>query len=147
MKIEVTFDGKKKVKARMGRHLVMTDKPATSGGDDVAVTPYDLFLTSLATCAGIYIKDFCDYRGFSTDGITLTQTHHMNDMGFATKIDLVINLPEGFPEKYVESLIRVAGLCKVNQQLLSLPELSVKSRVVKKNKHPEISTIHHDILN
>ena len=129
MEIKVTFDGNKKVNAQVGKHLVKTDQPANAGGDDTAATPYGLFLASMATCAGIFIKGFCDNRGISTEGISLTQKHEFNEKGLATKIDVEINLPKSFPEKYIESVIHVANLCKVKQQLLSPPEMTVVSKI------------------
>jgi len=131
MEIIVTFDGNKKVNAQVGKHIVKTDQPANAGGDDTAATPFGLFLASMATCAGIYVKGFCDNRGIPTEGISLTQKHEFNDKGLATKIDVEINLPKDFPEKYVESVIHVAKLCKVKLQLLSPPEMTVISKIAE----------------
>ncbi len=129
MDIKVTFDGNKKVNAQVGNHIVCTDQPINSGGDDTAVSPFELFLASMATCAGIYVKGFCDNRSIPTDGISITQTHQFNEKGMATEIDIIVNLPVGFPEKYVDSIIHVAGLCKVKQHLLNPPVVAVKAIV------------------
>jgi putative redox protein len=131
MEIQVTFDGKKKVNAHVGNHIVKTDQPAYGGGEDTAVSPYELFLASMATCAGIFVKGFCDNRGISSEGITLTQSHEFDEKGFATKIDIIVNLPKDFPEKYIDSVVHVANLCKVKQQLSSPPEMSVTSRITE----------------
>lgn len=130
MDIKVTFDGKKKVNALVGNHIVKTDQPVYGGGENTAVSPYELFLASMATCAGIYVKGFCDNRGINTLGITLTQSHEFDEKGFAKKIDIIINLPKDFPEKYIDSVIHVANLCKVKQQLASPPQMSVKSKII-----------------
>src|SRR5690242_6208835 len=53
--IEVSFPGGKRVDARVGSFVVHTDQPADQGGEGGAVSPFDLFLASLATCAGIYV--------------------------------------------------------------------------------------------
>jgi putative redox protein len=131
MEIKVTFDGNKKVNAQVGKHMVKTDQPANAGGDDTAATPFGLFLASMATCAGIYVKGFCDNRGIPTEGISLTQKHEFNDKGLATRIDVEIYLPKDFPEKYIESVIHVASLCKVKKQLLSPPEMTVISKIAE----------------
>jgi ribosomal protein S12 methylthiotransferase accessory factor len=131
MEIEVYFEGKKQVNARVGRHIIKTDQPMMAGGEDVAPTPYETFLASMATCAGIYVKGFCDNRNIPTDGITLTQSHSFDEKGFAAGIDIMINLPEGFPEKYVDSLIHVANLCKVKQQMSNPPQMNVKAKIGK----------------
>lgn len=125
MDIEVFFEGKKGVNARVRQHIVKTDQPVQAGGDDAAVTPFELFLASLATCAGIYIKGFCDQRGIPTDGIKIVQKHEFNEKGMASSVVLEIRVPKDFPEKYVPSLVSVAGLCKVKQHFAAPPAVSV----------------------
>jgi ribosomal protein S12 methylthiotransferase accessory factor len=131
MDIEVFFEGNKQVNARVGKHIVKTDQPVAGGGDDSAPSPYELFLAAMATCAGIFVKGYCDNRNISTEGITLTQSHRFDEKGFATGIDIMIYLPEGFPEKNIESVIHVANLCKVKQQMLNPPQMTVQAKIGK----------------
>ncbi len=129
MDIKVTFDGNKKVNALVGNHIVCTDQPLNGGGEDSAPSPFELFLASMATCAGIFVKGYCDNRNIPADGITLTQTHEFDEKGLATKIDIIVHLPKDFPEKYIDSVVNVANLCKVKKQLLAVPEMTVKAVV------------------
>ncbi|MEI6854153.1 MAG: OsmC family protein [Bacteroidota bacterium] len=129
MDIKVTFDGNKKVNAQVGRHIVCTDQPVNGGGEDSAPSPFELFLASMATCAGIFVKGYCDNRNIPTEGITLTQTHEFDEKGLATKIEIIVNLPKDFPEKSIDSVVHVAGLCKVKKQMLAVPEMTVKAVV------------------
>ena len=73
--IKITLDGGRKVTAHLndGRQ-VTTDQPVAEGGTNAAPTPFDIFLASLATCAGVYVADFCSHRNIPTDTITLTQS-------------------------------------------------------------------------
>lgn len=125
MNIEVSFEGKKGVNAKIRDHIVKTDQPLQAGGDDQAVTPFELFLASLATCAGIFVKGFCDNRNIPTEGIRIVQKHEFDERGMARHIVIEIKVPEGFPEKYVEALVSVANLCKVKQHLASPPLIEV----------------------
>ena len=65
--MEITFDGDKVITAHLNGHIIRTDKPAEYGGTNSAPAPFELFLASIGTCAGIYIKSFCDKRQISTD--------------------------------------------------------------------------------
>lgn len=127
MDIKVEFNGNKKVNAIVRKHVVKTDQPIMGGGEDSAVSPFELFLASLATCAGIYVKGFCDNRGIDTSGVSLIQHHEFDEKGMLTSVDIDILLPQGFPEKYQEALIHVAGLCKVKQTMANPPAVSVKA--------------------
>jgi ribosomal protein S12 methylthiotransferase accessory factor len=125
MTIDVIFDGNKKINARVGKHIIKTDQPVAGGGEDSAPSPFELFLASIATCAGIYVKGFCDNRGISVEGMKISQIHEFDEKGLVTDIRINIKLPDGFPEKYIDSVINVANLCKVKQTLASPPKISV----------------------
>jgi ribosomal protein S12 methylthiotransferase accessory factor len=71
MEMRIRFPGNKAVSAQFNGFTVLTDQPKESGGDDSAPAPFDLFLASIATCAGIFVLSFCRKRGLSTAGLEL----------------------------------------------------------------------------
>ena len=71
MSIDVYFPGGKKINATVGPFEIRTDQSVQAGGEASAPEPFFLFLGSLATCAGIYVKSFCDHREIPADNITL----------------------------------------------------------------------------
>jgi len=125
MDIKITFPGGKRVDATMGPHLIQTDQPVASGGADSAPAPFDLFLASLATCAGIYVLGFCQARGIPTDGIGLVQHHTYDSQSRLVAVQLELDLPSGFPTRYREAVVRAAAGCKVKKLLASPPAISV----------------------
>ena len=127
MDIEVTFPGGKRVDARVGEYVIATDQPVSLGGEGGAPAPFDLFLASIATCAGIYVLGFCQARGIATEGIKLTQRHEFDDAHKLTAVRLTIELPPGFPEKYVGAVRAAAAGCKVKKVLAAPPEVSVET--------------------
>jgi putative redox protein len=132
MDIEVSFPGKKRVDARLGEFVLRTDQPIEQGGDGSAVAPFDLFLASIATCAGIYVLGFCQARGLSTEGLSLRQ-HVEYDV--ATKlpshVQLDLQLPPSFPEKYRAAVVRAAEGCKVKKTLASPPTIEVSATLAE----------------
>jgi putative redox protein len=130
MKIEVTLDGKKKVSAHFDGFIVSTDQPVSNGGEGTAPAPFDLFLASLATCAGVYIKGFCDNRNIPAEGIKLLQTTENDpETHMVSKVNMEILVPADFPEKYRDALIAVAGKCTVKKHLLNPPAINVFTSV------------------
>jgi ribosomal protein S12 methylthiotransferase accessory factor len=131
MEFTVSFSGKKQVIAHMGEHNIITDQPVYAGGDNECPSPFSLFLASLGTCAGIYVKSFCDQRGIPTNDIKITQRHSFNpSTQMIENVDLVIELPESFPEKYKETVIRAADQCAVKKHLLHPPSINVSTSVM-----------------
>lgn len=130
MKIEVSFEGKKKVNASFNGFTVLTDQPEAGGGNGSAPAPFDLFLASLATCAGIYVKGFCDQRDIPANNIRLFQDMDYDpSTGLISKVHIEIQIPADFPEKYREALVAVAGKCKVKKQMQQTPEFNVFTSV------------------
>ncbi len=125
--IEVSFPGGKRVAALVDGFQVMTDQPVSGGGEGAAPAPFDLYLASLATCAGIYALGFCQARGLSTEGLRLRQLVEQDpETRLPTAIRLELTPPLGFPEKYLGSLTRVVAGCKVKKSIASPPSFSVE---------------------
>ena len=99
--INVRFPGNKKVDAEFGGFVVRTDQPEQSGGDGSAPSPYQLFLASIATCAGIYVLGFCQARGIDASGVKLTQKMEWDEKTHVLKkVWIEIHVPPSFPAKY-----------------------------------------------
>lgn len=129
MEMKIRFPGNKKVAAEFGGFTVMTDQPVEAGGDGSAPAPFDLFLASLGTCAGIFVLSFCRKRDLPTEGLEIVQTAEWNDeTHLVTKVRLEIRLPAGFPEKYRDALISTASLCTVKRHLHQPPAFEIVAK-------------------
>jgi len=128
--IYLKFPGGKRVEATVGKHHIVTDQTLPHGGDDSAPEPFELFLASLATCAGLYVVSFCQARGIPTEGIDLVQHHESDPNGQLSRVELQLRLPRAFPEKYRAAVVRAAEGCKVRKALASPPEVTVSAVIV-----------------
>jgi ribosomal protein S12 methylthiotransferase accessory factor len=127
--IVVTLAGGKRVDAQVGGHLVRTDQPVQGGGEDSAPTPFALFLASMGTCAGIFVAGFCQKRGLPTEGIRIVERIHHGEDGALSGVDLDIEVPASFPEKYRDALVRVADQCSVKRAIQAQPRFEVRTVV------------------
>jgi ribosomal protein S12 methylthiotransferase accessory factor len=127
MEMLIDFPGGARVDAHFGQFTVRTDQPPAAP----APTPFATFLASIGTCAGIYVLGFCQQRGLPTEGIRIIQRMHSNPFsGMVEKIDLEIQVPPTFPEKYRPSLIRSAELCAVKKHFENPPKIDVTAKEV-----------------
>ena len=128
MEMIIDFPSGLKVDAHFGPFTIETDQPPSSS----APTPFEVFLSSIGTCAGIYVLGFCRQRNLPTEGIHIVQHNHANKItGMVDKIDLEIQVPPTFPEQYYEALVRSAELCKVKKTLEHPPVFDVKTKMVE----------------
>jgi ribosomal protein S12 methylthiotransferase accessory factor len=126
MEMQINFPGGKRVTSTYKEFTVETDQPISEGGDGSAPEPYDLFLSSIGTCAGVYIVYFCESRDIPTEDISMTLHFERNETShLMEKIAIKIHLPPEFPEKYRKAVIRAAEMCTVKRSLSSPPEIRV----------------------
>ncbi|OGR39636.1 MAG: osmotically inducible protein OsmC [Elusimicrobia bacterium GWA2_64_40] len=124
--MQITFPGGKKVAAQWHGFEIMTDQPSGGGGEGSAPAPFDLFLASLGTCAGIFVLGFIQSRGLSTDGLKITQSMDWDpEAHLMKKISFKIDLPKDFPEKYKGAVIKAAEQCLVKRTLHNPPAFEI----------------------
>jgi putative redox protein len=128
MEMMIDFPGGSRVDAHFGSFTIHTDQPPQAS----APSPFDTFLASLGTCAGIYVLGFCQKRGLPTEGIRIMQRMHTNpETGMVGKIELEIQIPPAFPEKYLPSLVRTAEMCAVKKHIENPPQFAIFTQVVE----------------
>jgi putative redox protein len=125
MNMIIDFPGGARVDAHFGPFTVPTDQPAFGYQPD-APTPFATFLASIGTCAGIYVLGFCNQRGISAEGIRIVQSLEVNRMtGLVSQVNLDIQLPADFPEKYKTAVIRAADQCAVKKHFEYPPQFAI----------------------
>lgn len=126
MRIDITFAGNKKVDASFKGFTVHTDQPVKAGGDGTAPSPFELFLASLGSCTGYFIKAFCDQRNIPADNIKITQDLELDPVThMVSKVNIGVQIPADFPEKYKDALLATANSCTVKKHLYQPPQVSV----------------------
>ncbi len=127
MEMMIDFPGGSRVDAHFGAFTVATDQPPVGS----APSPFEVFLSSIGTCAGIYVLGFCMQRALPTEGIRIIERIDRNrSTGLVEVIALEIQVPAGFPEKYHTALIRSAEQCLVKKTLENPPKFEIATRVV-----------------
>lgn len=124
--MEILLGEKQKVIALYKGFEIVTDQPEKAGGDNSAPSPFDFFLISIGACAGWYVKSFCQQRNLSEEGIkVLLSTHRDPDRKMIDRIEIEIKLPQDFPDKYREAVIKAAEACTVKKHIAQAPEFSI----------------------
>ena len=131
MDMEIVFPGGKRVDALYKGLTIKTDQSKFGGGEGSAPAPFDLFLASIGTCAGIYVLSFCQERAIPTEGMKLAQTiERDSETGMVRKIEIEIQLPPSFPEKYKQAVVKAAQLCSVEKHLEDPPHIEIRTTVL-----------------
>ncbi len=121
--IDISFPQGLQVKAKVGEYEIPTDQPVKDGGQGLYPSPFGLFLSAIATCAGYYALRFCEKHELDTTGLTLKARCDFQEKPFRLeKMTLQLTLPKNFPTKYEKPLLRTVNHCTVKMNILTPPE-------------------------
>jgi putative redox protein len=107
-------------------HKLVSDQPREIGGADDGMTPPELFLASIGTCAGYYAIQYLKARNLPQQGL--------NGRGWAEKamqparigtIRIDVEAPGAEDEKNQAGLVRAVEKCLIHNTLLHTPEIAI----------------------
>lgn len=125
----LSFPGGKKVEVTYGNHKLLTDQPLDNGGDDEAMSPFDVFLASIIACSGIVTLGFIKKRNLSTEDLKIRMIpEYDEDEYMVNKLRIEIDVPDDFPEKYLGALTKALETCTVKKHLVKPPEFEIVIR-------------------
>jgi len=125
--IKIVFPGGLRVDAEYKGHVVKTDQPVHQGGGGTASSPFDLFLVSIAACAGFYALAFCKERDIPTEkaGVVM-RMEKTPETKMIGKILIQLQLPAEFPERYKRAIIKAVDTCTVKAHLMKPPVIEIE---------------------
>lgn len=126
MRVEVGFPAEDRIQAHSKGMVFEIGPPPNRGGDPDAAGPFDLLLCALALCTGYQVLSFLQERGIPTADAGLSiEAERDPDSHLLSTVHIKVKVPEGFPEKYDEAVVRATGQCGVKIQLGQKPEFEV----------------------
>ncbi|MFH1063021.1 MAG: OsmC family protein [Candidatus Omnitrophota bacterium] len=127
MEVIVDYNGKMSFKAHCGPHQVMIDLPSASGGEGQAATPPQLFLSSLASCVGVYIASYCNNVGINTAGMQIkisAEKIQNPDRLDNMKVDVI--MPNAELGKRRNAVLAVAKKCLIHNTIHNNPSVDIE---------------------
>ena len=123
MEVTIQHLGNVKFQATTRGHQIVTDQPADNGGTDAGMTPPELMLASLGTCAGHYAVQYIKGRSLDATGLEVKVTAEkllrparLN--GF--RIDV---FAPGVPPEHEAGLLRAVHACLIHNTMMEVPSV------------------------
>jgi uncharacterized OsmC-like protein len=123
----VTYRGGSRFDVTSGNHVIVTDQPVNDGGNDVGMSPVELFVGSLASCVGYFVGRYCARHQIPCEGFTVDV-----DWSYAEQphrvgaVELRVNLPSDLTPEQRDKLLKVAHGCTVHQSLAVPPKVDIQ---------------------
>jgi putative redox protein len=113
------------IKAR--QHVIACDQPPENGGFDEGMTPPELMLASLGSCAGFYAAMYLRKHKLSDAGIKVRVTaDKLKDPARLGNFRISLDAPVALEPQHVEGLERAVHHCLIHNTLLNPPTISIE---------------------
>ncbi len=126
MDLTIKYLGGHHFESVAGHHRLTSDQPLENNGSDNGATPPELFLFSLATCAGYYAAQYLNARALPSEDLAVHISAHKGDRPARfTSIALDVSAP-GLTKHHRDGILRAVESCLISNTLIHPPTLDVK---------------------
>jgi putative redox protein len=113
------------IKAR--QHTVLSDQPPENGGHDEGMTPPELLLASLGSCAGFYAAQYLRKFKLATEGTRVRITaEKLKDPARVDHFRIEIEAPAALTEQHRAGVENAVHHCLIHNTLLRPPSIAIE---------------------
>jgi len=128
VKVEQLENVKFAIHAR--HHSLICDQPADNGGTDDGMTPPELMLASLGSCAAFYAAQYLKTRNLATRGVeVIVNAEKLKNPARLGNFTIEVDCPVSLTNEQQIGLVRSVHCCLVHNTLMSVPEIAIELKV------------------
>lgn len=127
MELKVTQIEQVKFAVAARSHTVICDQPADNGGTDAGMTPPELLLASLGTCAAFYAAEYLRTRKLAQSGVEVSvSAEKIKPPARLSNFKVSVTSPVPLSDEQREGLMRSVHHCLVHNTLLNPPQIDIE---------------------
>jgi len=127
MEVRITHLDQVKFAIHARSHTILCDQPTDNGGEDSGMTPPELLLASLGSCAAFYAVQYLKTRSLDDRGVEVTVTaEKLKQPSRIGNFRIEVVCPVSLSEDQKEGLMRSVHHCLVHNTLLTPPEVRIE---------------------
>lgn len=127
--MEVTIEhlGAMQFEIKARQHTISCDQPPENGGYDEGMTPPELLLASLGSCAGFYASQYLRKHKLATEGTRVRVTaEKVKDPARVDNFRIEVETPVGLSEQHRAGVEASVHHCLIHNTLLQPPHMEVE---------------------
>jgi uncharacterized OsmC-like protein len=125
MEIEILHRGGVKFEAIARGHSLVCDQPSANGGADSGMTPPELLLASLGTCAGFYAAQYLKGRSLLADGFRIkVVADKLAQPARLGRFQIEVTTPD-LDAQHQAGILRAVKSCLIHNTLLHAPAIEL----------------------
>jgi putative redox protein len=126
MEVKVSHLGQVKFNIQSRSHSILCDQPTDNGGEDSAMTPPELMLASLGSCAAYYAVQYLKARNLADDGVEVSVTaDKLKAPARLGNFKIQVKYGVTLDERHTEGLMRSVEHCLIHSTLLTPPSIDI----------------------
>ena len=107
-------------------HSLICDQPPENGGSDTGMTPPELMLASLGTCAGYYALQYLKFRNLPLEGLSVRVSAEKGTQpARLASFRIDVEAPGAEDPKHHQGLVRAVEKCLIHHTLLNPPKIEI----------------------
>ncbi len=111
-------------------HIITCDQPIDNGGADSGMTPPELLLASLGSCAAFYAAQYLKARNLAQGGVEVTVTaKKLMQPARLGNFRVQVASPVPLTAEQTDGMMRSVHHCLIHNTLMSLPEIKIEIAV------------------
>jgi putative redox protein len=128
MEVTVEHLGAVQFQIKTRGHSIVSDQPADSGGFDEGMTPPELLLASLGSCAGFYAAQYLRKNKLASEGtrVRVTCEKVKDPVARMTNFVIEVDAPVELTKEQRQGLDQAVASCLVHNTLRHAPKISLK---------------------
>jgi putative redox protein len=127
MEVKITHLDRVKFAIHSRAHSILCDQPTENGGEDSGMTPPELLLASLGSCAAFYAVQYLKTRNLAQTGVEVTVTaEKLKEPVRVGNFRVHVVCPVSLTEEQTEGLMRSVHHCLIHNTLLSPSEIAIE---------------------
>ena len=132
MEVKITHLDRVKFAIQARSHTIVCDQPAENGGEDSGMTPPELLLASLGSCAAFYAVQYLKTRNLAESGVEVTVTaEKLKQPARLGNFRVHVVCPVSLTEAHTEGLMRSVHHCLIHNTLLTPSEIEVELAIAE----------------
>jgi len=130
MEVKISHLGNVKFNIQSRSHSILCDQPVENGGEDTAMTPPELMLASLGSCAAFYAVQYLKARKLAESGVEVSvSADKLKQPARLGNFKIHVSCPVPLSEEQTEGLRRSVHCCLIHNTLLSPPDIEIELEI------------------
>ena len=127
MEVHVTQTNALRFAIQARQHTVVSDQPEDNGGQDTGMTPPELLLASLGSCAAFYAAQYLKTRNLAQAGVEVTVTaEKLKQPARLGNFHVDVTAPVPLTEEQTQAIYRSVHQCLVHNTMISTPQIEIR---------------------